>query len=268
MKPLFDLTEKVVLVIGGSRGIGLGAAKAFASAGAKVVIANRTYEEGQKAARGISDQGGNAVALPVDVQNSESVNALVSKVLETFSRIDVLVNSAGVQLRKPALEFQESEWDRIININLKGTFLVCQAVGREMVKRRKGKIINLSSVAAHVGLHNRAPYCTAKAGVSMLTRVLALEWAPYGVNVNCVAPGYTRTELLEDLFKKDPNFADTIKQVIPMGRIGETFDLDGVFLLLGSEASDFITGQTLYIDGGFTIPTGKTLFMEGGYTVP
>lgn len=269
MKSPFDLKGEVVLVTGGAGGIGRYAAKTFVSAGATVVIADRNHEGGKKEAGLISAEGsGNCIAMPVDIQDSNSVRSLVSLVLEKFSRIDVLVNSAGVSIRHPALEFPESDWDYILNINLKGTFLVCQAVGREMVKKRKGKIINISSVAALIAVNNRAAYCASKGGVTMLTKVLALEWAPYGVNVNAIGPGFTRTPLLDEFFDKIPGYEEKFKKVIPLDRIAETSDLEGVLLLLGSKGADYITGQTIYVDGGYSIKTGQIIHMDGGYTIP
>lgn len=252
-KEIYDIKGKIAIVTGGNSGIGYEIAKTLAQSGAKIVIANRRREEGEKAAKAISELGGEAIAIPTDVSQKASVEEMVQNVVGRFGRIDVVVNSAGINVRKYALDFEESDWDQVININLKGTFLVCQAVGRIMVGQKEGKIINISSAVEKIGMEMRAAYCASKGGVSQLTKVLAIEWAPYGVNVNAVGPGFMKTALLANLIEKDPTFVPMVQSRVPLGRLGLPEDVAGVVLLLASDAGNYITGQTFFIDGGWTI---------------
>jgi 2-deoxy-D-gluconate 3-dehydrogenase len=249
----FDLTGRIALVTGGSSGIGHEIAKTLARKGARVVISNRRKEEGEKAARVIAEMRGEAIAIPADVSQKKSVEEMVQKALKQFGRIDILVNSAGINIRKPALDFEESDWDQVIDINLKGTFLTCQAVGRIMVEQKRGKIINISSSVEKIGMEMRIAYCASKGGISQLTKSLAIEWAPYGVNVNAVGPGFTRTALLAKLIEQDPTFIPMVQKRVPLGRLGLPEEVASVVLLLASDAGDYITGQTYFVDGGWTI---------------
>jgi 2-dehydro-3-deoxy-D-gluconate 5-dehydrogenase len=171
-------------------------------------------------------------------------------VLQRWQRIDILVNSAAIIIRKPVEEFTEDEWDRIMDTNLRGAFLICRAVGRHMIEQRKGKIINVSSNVSQVVQELRSVYCVSKAGLSHLTRALALEWAPYGINVNAIGPGPTLTELNKKFFAENPLDLKAREDSIPMGRIGLPADHVGVAIYLASAASDYMTGQTLIVDGG------------------
>jgi NAD(P)-dependent dehydrogenase (short-subunit alcohol dehydrogenase family) len=250
---LCDLSGKIAIVTGGNQGIGLAIAWGLAGAGATVVIANRRADEGKKAAESLKKEGLSTAAIPVDISKLSSIEELVKKTMEKFGKIDILVNNAGVVLRKPALDFTEAEWDRIIDTNLKGTFFCCQAVGREMVKRQTGKIINVSSVVSQVAQVDRSVYSASKAGVSHLTRALALEWAPFHVNVNAIGPGVTHTDINRQYFKDHPEVLQAFIDDIPMGRAGNVDDCIGAVVFLASDASDFITGQTLLVDGGMTL---------------
>ena len=250
---IFDLSGKVAIVTGGNQGIGFGIAKGLASAGATVVIANRRVAEGQKAAESLKREGLNAVAISTDVSSKSSVAALVSKVISDFKRIDILVNNAAVIVRKPIEDFTEEEWDHIMNTNLRGLFLCCQLVGREMIKNKKGKIINISSVLSQIVQSGRGVYATAKAGVSHLTRVLALEWGKYNINVNAIGPGLTITLLNQKYFQENPEDLKKITESIPLGREAYPQDYAGAAVFLASDASDYVTGQTLLVDGGMTI---------------
>ena len=249
----FDLSARIAIVTGGSSGIGHEIAKALARKGARVAISNRRKEEGERAARAITEMGGEAFAVPADVSQKKSVEEMVQKVLGQFGRIDILVNSAGVNIRKSALDYEESDWDQVIDINLKGTFLMCQAVGRIMVEQKRGKIINISSAVEKIGMEMRIAYCASKGGISQLTKSLAIEWAPYGVNVNAVGPGFIRTGLLAKLIEQDPTFVPMVQRRVPLGRLGLPEEVAGVVLLLASDAGDYITGQTIFVDGGWTI---------------
>ncbi|MHC4639056.1 MAG: SDR family NAD(P)-dependent oxidoreductase [Planctomycetota bacterium] len=249
----FDLSGKVAIVTGGNRGIGFAIAKGLTTAGAAVVIANRNADEGQKAADTLKSEGLQAIAVQTDVSDKSSVSNLVKAVIDEFKQIDILVNSAGVIQRGLVEDFTEEQWDYIININLKGLFFCCQLVGKEMIKQKKGKIINISSNVSEVIQSLRVVYAVSKAGVSHLTRGLALEWAKYNINVNAIGPGATITELNKTYFEENP--ADLQERIdsIPMARVGNPLDHVGAAIFLAADASDYITGQTLLVDGGSTI---------------
>ena len=200
----FDLSGKVAIVTGGNRGIGFAVARGLAIAGAAVVIANRNKVEGQKAADSLKTEGFQATAVQTDVAEKSSVSHLVKNVIDEFNQIDILVNSAGVIQRGPVEDFTEAQWNHIMNINLRGLFFCCQLVGKEMIKRQKGKIINISSNVSEVIQPGRVVYAVSKAGVSHLTRGLALEWAKYNINVNAIGPGPTITELNKKYFQENP----------------------------------------------------------------
>ena len=251
---IFDLSGKVAIVTGGNQGIGFGIAKGLASVGATVVIANRRATEGQNAAESLKKEGLNAVAIQTDVSRMSSVASLVSKVVSDFGKIDILVNNAAVIVRKPIEDFTEEEWDQIMNTNLRGLFLCCQLVGQEMIKKKKGKIINISSVLSQIVQPGRSVYAVAKAGVSHLTRALALEWGKYNINVNAIGPGLTITPLNQKYFEENPEDLKNIVASIPRGREAYPQDYAGAAIFLASDASDYMTGQTLLVDGGMTIP--------------
>jgi len=253
MKDLFDLSGKIAIVTGGNQGIGFGIARGLAGAGATVVIANRRAEEGQKAAEVLRGEGYKAAAIPVDVSKRSSIDAMVSRVISEYGGIDILVNNTGIILRKPAEEFTEEEYDRIMDINVKGMFFCCQAVGREMLKKQKGKIINVSSIIAQQLQHNRSVYAISKAGVSNLTRSLAMEWSKYHINVNAIAPGVTITPLNQKYFEEHPDELKGFADATPIGRVAYPDDYAGAAVFLASEASDYITGHTLLVDGGRAI---------------
>ena len=218
---LFDLGGKVAIVTGGNRGIGFAIAASLAEAGAAVIIANRSAATGQQAADTMRQDGFKAASISTDVSQKSSVENLVAGVIEKFNRIDILVNSAGVIDRGPVEDFSEEQWDFIMNINLKGLFFSCQLVGKEMIKRKKGKIINISSNVSEVIQNLRVVYAVSKAGVSHLTKGLALEWAKYNINVNAIGPGPTITELNKQYFEENP--ADLQERIdsIPMARVGD-----------------------------------------------
>ncbi len=250
---LFNLSGRIAIVTGGNQGIGFGIARGLASAGATVIIANRRAMQGEKAAEVLKKEGLNAVAIPTDVSKKSSVAALVSKVISDFGKIDILVNNAAVIIRKPLEEFAEEEWDQVMNTNLRGLFFCCQLAGREMIKRKKGKIVNVSSVLSQVVQPGRGVYATAKAGVSHLTRALALEWGRYNINVNALAPGTTITEINKKYFEENPEDLKQIIKGIPSGREAYPPDYVGTAIFLASDASDYMTGQTLLVDGGYTL---------------
>ena len=252
MADLFDLTGRVALVVGGAGGIGHAQALGLADAGADVIVSSRKLEHLETVAKEIQARGRKSLAVTVEVTQEKSVAAMVDSVLKEFPRIDILVNAHGLAIRKPADSFPIDEWQQVMDINTRGTFLCCQAVGRAMIKQRSGKIINLSSVRGRYGLPtDYAAYCPSKGAVDTLTRTLACEWAKYNVLVNAVAPTIVETELTRSALA-DPEYAKRMKSRIPLGRWAMPEDIVGATIFFASKASDFITGQVLYIDGGVT----------------
>jgi len=252
MVNLFDLTGKVALVAGGHGGLGKAIALSLADAGADVAVASRNLDSLKAVAREIETKGRKSLAVKVDVVDAKQVNAMVEIIMKTFPRIDILVNAAGLAIRKPADSFPIDEWQQVMDVNTRGTFLCCQAVGRMMIKQNSGKIINVSSVRGRYGLPaGYAAYCPSKGAVDTLTRTLACEWAKYNVLVNAIAPTVVETELTKGLLA-DAEYAKTLKARIPMGRWALTDDIVGPTIFFASDAANFVTGQILYIDGGVT----------------
>jgi len=250
---LFDLSGKTAIVTGGNRGIGFGIAQAFARVGATVVIANRNTASGHSAVESLVKEGYKALAIPTDIDRVSSISAMVNCVVSNFGKIDILVNNAATVIRKPAEAFTEEDWDAVINTNLRGTFFCMQLVGKEMIKNRKGKIINLTSVLSVIYQPGRALYATTKAGISHMTRVVGAEWAKYNINVNAIGPGVTITDINREYYETHPDeFKRTIDGV-PRGREAYPRDYAGAAIFLASDASDYMVGQTLMIDGGMTI---------------
>ncbi|HWQ79180.1 MAG TPA: glucose 1-dehydrogenase [Anaerovoracaceae bacterium] len=249
---LFSLKGKTAIVIGGGRGIGKAVATGFSESGADVVIASRTQGQLDAAAKEISAQtGGKVVGIAADVSSREGIDYLVAKVAETFGHIDILLNAAGVNVRGSALEFTEEGWDTVQNVQLKAVFLMSQAVAKHMKENEiKGKIINVASLTSVLGLKNMVSYACAKGAVVQLTKVLANELAEYGINVNAFGPGYVKTEMTKAIFD-DPERVKTLLSRIPANRFGSPEDMVGAALFLASPASDYVTGQVIYVDGGF-----------------
>ena len=250
---LFDLSGRIAIVTGGNSGIGYGIAEGLARYGAHVIIANRRPDSGENAAKKILSQNLSAEPITTDIADPDSVADMTEAVISRHGRVDILVNSAGVILRKPIEDMTEVEFDAIMDINLRGTFMCCRDVGRHMLKRGKGKIVNISSQVSQVCQPNRTIYATSKAGISHMTRGFALEWATRGVNVNAIGPGPTLTELNEKHFAEHPEDLQSLARNIPMGRIGYPADCVGTAVFLASDASDYITGQTILVDGGSTL---------------
>jgi NAD(P)-dependent dehydrogenase (short-subunit alcohol dehydrogenase family) len=249
---LFDLTGKVALVTGASKGLGSAIAVGLAQAGARLALCARSREGLAATKAAVEAAGGEAHTFEMDVLSRASVRDAVAAAVADLGRIDILVNNAGVNVRKPTLELEEEEWDRVVDTNLKGYFLVAQAVGAHMVARRSGKVINVSSIFGAVGMNNQLAYATSKGGVVQLTKVMAIEWAPHGVTVNAVGPTYFETPLVAAL-RNDPERFRFINERTPMGRWGQPEELVGTIVYLAAPASDFVTGQTVYVDGGWTI---------------
>jgi gluconate 5-dehydrogenase len=248
---IFDLKDKVAMVTGSTRGLGEVAATALAKAGADIAVCGRSAVDLERVTSAISGLGRNARGFKIDVTDKATVTAAVDQVLEYFGRIDILVNNAGVNHRVAVLEYPEEEWDRVINTNLKGYFLVTQAVAPQMIQNGYGKVINMSSILGAVGLPHQVAYASSKGGVDQMTKVMALEWAKLGVRVNAIGPTYFETELVTQI-RDDPERFNFINERTPMGRWGYLPELEGTVIFLASAASDFITGQTLYVDGGWT----------------
>ena len=252
MDKLFDLNGKVALVIGGHGGIGKAIALGLADAGADVAVASRNLDALKSTAKEIEAKGRKSLAVTVDIVDEKQVTGMVDKVVNKFGRIDILVNAAGLAIRKPAHTFPIDEWQKVMDINTRGTFLCCQAVGRVMLQQKSGRIINVSSVRGRYGLPSGyAAYSPSKGAVDTLTRTLACEWAKSNVLVNAVAPTIVETALTKDALA-DPAYAKQMKDRIPMGKWALPEDIVGPVIFFASEASSFVTGQILYIDGGVT----------------
>jgi len=248
-KDAFNFKEKVILITGGGGDVGREFARAFAQCGGKTVIADISYEKAQAVSNELSDYGEDSFPVEADVSNLDSIKSMVQKTIERFGKIDILLNHAGLNIRKPAIEFSEADWEKVINVNLKGEFFVAQEVGKYMIKEKKGKIINTASVSAVRGHPNLAIYAASKGGIVQFTKVLANEWAKFNINVNAIGPGYLLTEQTKPLLNDKEKYQATLNK-IPMGRLGLPLDIAGTALFLASELSNYITGQVIFVEGG------------------
>ena len=247
----FSLAGQVAVVTGASRGIGHDLVVALASAGALVVAAVRSARDVDDLLGEVRTAGGSAVALEADLSDVDSIRRAVLRIVAETGRIDILVNNAGIGANRDALDVTESDWDSMMGVNLKGLFFVTQAVARPMIDRGYGRIVSLSSQAGLVGIRRHAVYSASKGGVNMLTRVLALEWAPHGITVNAIAPTFIRTPGTAERLD-DPEFAADVLSRIPVGRFGTTADVAAAVLYLASPAAGLVTGTVLPLDGGWT----------------
>lgn len=245
------LAGKKAIITGGGRGIGRAIAEGFAEAGADVAVIGRTAELLEDTAEAVRALGQAAGAKAADLTDVGSIPSVFGELADEIGGFDILVNSAGVQLTAPALDVSEQDWDATLDANLKALFFCCQAAGRRFVEAGAGKIINLASTFSVVGFPEFAAYCASKGGVMQLTKTLALEWAPHGVNVNAVAPTAVRTEMNAYLLD-DPGFLEAFLPMVPAGRVGQPSDIAGSAVFLASPASDFVHGQLLFVDGGYT----------------
>jgi NAD(P)-dependent dehydrogenase (short-subunit alcohol dehydrogenase family) len=258
METHYDLDGKVAIVTGGGKGIGRAIALGLAQAGARVVVASRTPAELEAVAEEIKQGGGQALrprsgqalAVVTDVAVNEQIENLVETTMAQLGRIDILVNNAARSFLRPLLELREDGWDKVFDTNCKAVFLLSRAVARLMIEQGGGRIINVTTVGAERGGRNMAAYHASKAALKMLTMCMAAEWAQYNINVNAVGPGVTRTHFSQPLWG-NPDLAERIVSAIPKGRIAEPEEIVGAVLFLASDASNFITGQTIYVDGGF-----------------
>ncbi len=248
----FSLAGKTALVTGGSRGLGRRIAVALAQAGARVVVTARSLETAQDAARSIAAETQSAaLGVALDVTVSAQVEETVARVLDWSARLDVLVNNAGINIRGPIETLAEADWDAVIDANLKGPWLCCRAAARAMKSQKWGRVINVSSMLGEISLPFRTPYASSKGGLTLLTKTLALEWAKDGINVNALCPGPFATEINTALLA-DPAARAEMEANIPLGRWGDPVELGPAAVFLASEASSFMTGATLFIDGGYT----------------
>ena len=250
---VFSLSGKTAAIVGGSKGIGKGIALGFAGAGADVVLISRGQSDLDIAAKEISETtGAKAIGIAADISEVDEIRKLVDKVISEAGKIDILVNSAGVNIRKSCLDYTEDEWDTVQNVQLKSVFFMCQAVAKQMVKKEiKGKIINIASVASTIALNHMIAYCAAKGGVVQMTKALALELAPYSICVNALAPGYISTEMTKPIFNDPVRLAELLSR-IPQRRFGEVEDCASLAVYLASDGSDYLTGQLITVDGGWT----------------
>ena len=249
--PSFSLVGQVALVTGASQGIGHDLALALANAGARVVVAARQREQLEAVVAEMAAVGSEAAAVVVDLRDRASIEAAVAASVARFGRLDILVNNAGLGTNHDALEATEAEWDELFAVNVRGLFFACQSAGRRMVDQAYGRIVNLSSQAGLVGIPRHAAYSASKAAVIGLTRVLALEWGPHGVTVNCVAPTFIRTPGTAERLDQPEFLADVVSR-IPVGHVGTTTDVAGAVIYLASPAASLVTGSVLVIDGGWT----------------
>jgi NAD(P)-dependent dehydrogenase (short-subunit alcohol dehydrogenase family) len=249
--PRFDLDGQVALVTGASRGIGRDLVLALAHAGATVVAAARSVPDAEAVAEEARSTGGSADAVELDLRDRASIDRAVERAVQRRGHLDVLVNNAGLGTNHDALEATEEEWDELFAVNVRGLFFACQSAGRHMVERRYGRIVNLSSQAGVVGIPRHAAYGASKGAVIALTRVLALEWAPFGVTVNSVAPTFIRTPGTAERLDRPEFLADVLER-IPAGRVGTTTDVAGAVIYLASPAASLVTGTVLVVDGGWT----------------
>jgi 2-deoxy-D-gluconate 3-dehydrogenase len=250
MPAAFSLEGRAALVTGGGGSLGGGMAVALASAGANIALADVSPGGMEAVAAQVRTQGRRCVNLQCDLREHDAPARMVQSVIEEYGRLDIAVNSAGINIRKPALDYGEAEWNAIIDLNLKALFFCCQEEARAMTAKGRGKIINISSLTTECGLPNRSIYAASKGGVSSMTRVMAVEWIRHNVHVNCIGPGQMLTPFTRELFLNSAE-GKRILDRIPAGRFGGPDDLAGAVVYLASDASDYVVGQTIYIDGGW-----------------
>ena len=255
---LFDLTGKVALVTGASRGLGKTFALALARAGADVAITSRTLASLDETKRAVEALGRKCHGVALDVRAHESITAAVASAHAHFGKLDILVNNAGCNIRKPALDVAWEDWNTILDTNLRGPFFVAQAVARHMVKVGYGRMINIGSVTSVAGFAGLGPYCASRGGIRQLTMSLAADWGPHGITVNCLAPGWFKTAQTAVMYE-DAEWVSYITEKIPLRRPGNVDDLDGTIVFLASDASAYMTGQLVLVDGGVSVNAMRAL---------
>jgi len=245
--------DKIVLVTGAARGIGKTIAECFVVEGAKVIISDIDIEEAKKTAEELSKKGNEVSAYCSDVSKVEDIRRMFQFIREKYGKIDVLVNNAGIQIRTPSIDFREEDWDKLMSINLKAVFFGCQEAAKLMIKNGGGRIVNISSGTSENTTPGRAPYVISKAGVNALTAVLAAEWARLGIRVNAVAPGWIYTKMVEEGIKLGVVSKKQIMSAVPMQRFATTKEIADAVVYLASDESSYITGETLFVDGGWSV---------------
>lgn len=251
MMDIFSLQGKKAFVSGASRGLGRQMALTLAEAGADVALAARNLEGLNETAAWIEKMGRKALVCPMDISKLDEIEKAVNDAVKALDRIDILINNSGIAGDTPVAEMTPEKWDRVMDVNLKGHLFCTQAVGRHMIANRYGKIINIASIAGLIGVIYSSPYCAAKAGLILFTKTLALEWARYNIQVNALCPGYFLTDLNREFFQTPPG--QKVINKIPMRRLADVKEIRGATLLLASDASSFMTGSVLVVDGGHTI---------------
>lgn len=251
----FDLSGKVAVITGTSRGLGQYMGRALARAGADLIITSRKIDSLEGFRKEIEALGRKAAPVALDVRDHQSIQEFGEKAWEAYGKVDVLVNNAGCNVRKPAVEVTWDDWNLILDTNLRGTFFVSQAIGKRMIERKQGRVINIGSVTSVFGYAGLTPYTASRGGVKQMTMSLADDWGKHGITVNCLAPGWFKTAQNSVMYE-DKEWVDYLCERIPMKRPGQPNDLDGAVVFLASDASQYITGQTLLVDGGIT--TGST----------
>ncbi|MHC4694913.1 MAG: SDR family NAD(P)-dependent oxidoreductase [Planctomycetota bacterium] len=255
MLELFDLSEKVAIVTGASRGLGQYFGRALAKSGADLVITSRDLSSLTEFKHEIESLGRKALPVQLDVLSQSDIENMVRMTINEYGKIDILVNNAGLNIRRPSTDVSQQDWDTVLDTNLKGSFFCAQAAAKEMIKRKHGRIINVGSCTCVFGMEGIAPYTASRGAILSMTRSLAVEWGKFGITVNVLAPGWFKTAQNAALYE-NKEWIDNIKNRIPLNRPGQPHDLDGTVIFLASEASEYITGQIILVDGGFT--TGAT----------
>ncbi len=254
----FDLTGKVAIVTGASRGLGQTFARALAGAGADLVVTSRRVESLAPFQREIEALGRRAVALELDVRSEESIRSMVDNAAAAYPHLDILVNNAGCNVRKPAVDVTWDDWNLILDTNLRGAFFVAQSVAKQMMPRGRGRIINIGSLTSVMGSAGLGPYGASRGGIRQLTMSLADDWGPHGITVNCLAPGWFKTDQNKVMYE-DPEWVAYLVDRIPVRRPGKPSDLEGPIVFLASDAGEYVTGQTLLVDGGISTGAVRAL---------
>jgi NAD(P)-dependent dehydrogenase (short-subunit alcohol dehydrogenase family) len=254
----FDLTGRVALVTGASRGLGQIFGRALARAGADLVVTSRTLDSLQPFQKEIEALGRKIVPLELDVRDETSIRRMADEAQAAFGKLDILVNNAGCNVRKKAVDVTWDDWNLVLETNLRGAFFVAQSVAKHMIARGSGRIINIGSVTSVFGYAGLGPYGASRGGIRQLTMSLASDWGPHGITVNCLAPGWFRTEQNKVMYE-DKEWVEYLCERIPLGRPGKVEDLEGPVVFLASEASMYMTGQTLLIDGGISVGQTRAL---------
>lgn len=255
---LFDLSGQVALVTGASRGLGQHFARALARAGADLILTSRRAETLAPFADEIRSLGRRVTGIALDVRDEASIREMARQAEAAFGQVHILVNNAGCNVRKPALDVTWDDWNLVLDTNLRGSFFVAQVIARGMIERGYGRVINIGSVTSVFGYAGLAPYGASRGGIRQLTMSLADDWSPHGVTVNCLAPGWFKTEQNRVLYE-DEQWVDYLVERIPVRRPGQPHDLDGAIVFLASEASRYVTGQTLLVDGGISVGRTRAL---------